>query len=113
MAHYAKIENDIVTMVIVAEQNFIDKIDGEWIQTSYNASGGIHKLGGTPMRKNYAGVGYIYDRVNDCFYSPRIFPSWNLNTETYLWEAPVPYPVDGLINCYDNISQNYTKINNN
>ena len=61
MAHYAKIENGIVMQVIVAEQDFIDTQEGTWVQTSYNTYGGRHLLGGTPLRKNYAGTGYIYD----------------------------------------------------
>lgn len=95
MAHFAKIENDIVTNVLVAEEGFILQLEGEWIQTSYNTFGGEHKLGGTPLRKNYAGIGYIYDRVRDAFYAPQPYPSWNLNEESCLWEAPIPYPTDG------------------
>ena len=71
MAHFAKVKNGVVTKVIVAEQEFVDTYqDGEpgvWIQTSYNTHGGVHSLGGTPLRKNYAGVGFIYDRHKDAF----------------------------------------------
>lgn len=95
MAHYAKIENDIVINVIVAEQSFISMMEGEWIQTSYNTKGGVHLLGGTPLRKNYAGIGYTYDRVRDAFYEPQPFPSWNLDEEGCLWQSPIPYPTDG------------------
>lgn len=95
MAHWAKIENDIVTNVLVAEEGFILQLEGEWIQTSYNTKGGEHKLGGTPLRKNYAGIGYIYDRVRDAFYEPQPFPSWILNEDSCLWESPIPYPTDG------------------
>lgn len=95
MAHYAKIENDIVTNVIVAEEDFIQTLEGEWIQTSYNTKGGIHLLDGIPLRKNYAGIGNHYDRVRDAFYEPQPFPSWNLDEESCQWEAPVPYPTDG------------------
>jgi hypothetical protein len=67
MGHYAKIENDIVVQVIVAEQDFINTMDGEWVQTSYNTRDGEHLLGGTPLRKNYAGIGFKYNRELDEF----------------------------------------------
>jgi len=95
MAHYAKIENDIVTNVIVAEQSFVSMMEGEWIQTSYNTKGGVHLLGGTPLRKNFAGIGSNYDRGRDAFYEPQPFPSWNLDEESCLWQSPIPYPTDG------------------
>ena len=98
MAHYAKIENNIVTQVIVAEaeffDTFVDDSPGEWLQTSYNTHGGVHLDGGTPLRKNYAGVGYTYDSVRDAFIPPQPYPSWTLNETTCLWEAPTPYPED-------------------
>ena len=94
MSHYARIENNIVVEVIVADEDFINQIDGEWIQTSYNTKGGVHLLGGTPLRKNYAGIGYTYDPTNDCFVPPKPFPSWTLDTQTCLWQAPTPMPVD-------------------
>ena len=99
MAHYAKVNNGIVERVIVAEaeffETFVDTSPGTWIQTSYNTFGNQHKLGGTPLRGNYAGVGYTYDRTNDVFYEPKPYASWTLNEETCLWEAPVVYPTDG------------------
>lgn len=95
MAHYAKIENEIVTQVIVADSDFIDKFPGEWIQTSFNTIGGKHLTGGTPLRKNYAGVGYTYDRQRDAFIPEKPFNSWILDEETCLWQAPVDYPTDG------------------
>ena len=108
MAHFAKVVNGVVEKVIVAEQSFIDSfIDntpGEWIQTSYNTHGGIHyePNSQTPredqsgaLRYNYAGEGYLYDAEADAFYEPQPFPSWTLNTSTYMWEAPVAYPTDG------------------
>lgn len=98
MAHFAKVKNGIVTKVIVAEQDFIDSyIDheaGKWIQTSYNTRGGQHLLGGTPLRKNFAGIGYTYDEEKDAFIEPQPFPSWILNEETCLWNPPVDYPSD-------------------
>ncbi len=66
-----------------------------WKQTSYNTSGGVHKLDGTPLRKNHAGIGYTYDEDRDAFIPPQNFPSWTLNEDTCLWEAPVAYPDDG------------------
>ena len=101
MSHFAKVEDGIVTQVIVAEQDFVDTQDGEWVQTSYNTHGGKHydpdtKLEDdkTPLRKNYAGIGFIYDSVRNAFYAPQPYPSWTLNDDTCLWEAPVAYPDD-------------------
>jgi len=100
MAHYAKVSNSLVTQVIVAEaeffDTFVDSSPGEWVQTSYNTSGGVHSDGGTPLRKNYAGVGFTYDSVRDAFYAPQPYTSWTLNEDTCLWDSPVPYPTDGL-----------------
>jgi len=97
MAHYAKVVNGIVETVIVAEaeffDTFVDDSPGEWVQTSYNTSRGQHALGGTPLRKNYAGIGFHYDGVG--FYEPQPFPSWTLNSTTYRWEPPVAFPNDG------------------
>lgn len=92
MAHFAKIENDLVVEVIVAEQEFVDTLDGEWVQTSYNTKGNQHLLGNTPLRGNYAGVGFTYDRTNDVFYQPKPHNSWVLNTSTWLWEPPIGWP---------------------
>ena len=99
MSHFAHIdENNIVTQVIVAEQDFIDSgAVGDpmyWIQTSYNTYGGVHKNGGEPLRKNYAGIGYTYEKVLDAFVPPKPFDSWRLNETTCLWEPPIPYPDD-------------------
>ena len=99
MSHYAKVLDGKVIQVIVAEaeffDTFVDSSPGEWIQTSYNTQGNQHLLGGTPLRGNYAGIGFTYDRQNDVFYPPKPFPSWVLNESTWLWGAPVPYPTDG------------------
>lgn len=95
MAHFAKIENNIVTQVIVAEQDVVDILPGTWVQTSYNTKAGAHLNGGTPLRKNYAGIGYTYDSARDAFIPPKTWNSWLLNEETCIWEAPVPYPTDG------------------
>jgi hypothetical protein len=96
MAHYAKVNNGLVEQVIVAESEFfntfIDTSPGKWIQTSYNTHGGVHKLDGTPLRYNYAGVGFTYDEARDAFIPPKLYPSWVLNEDSCLWEPPVPYP---------------------
>jgi hypothetical protein len=74
--------------------DFLTKLTGYpvWKQTSYNTYGGVHKLGGTPLRKNHAGIGMIYDEDRDAFYSPKPFNSWILNEDTCLWNAPVAKP---------------------
>jgi len=95
MAHFAKIENNIVTQVIVAEQDFINTLPGTWLQTSYNTLAGEHKSGDTPLRKNYAGIGYTYNKTLDAFIPPKTYDSWVLNVNTCQWDAPVPYPTDG------------------
>ena len=98
MAHYAKVENTLVTQVIVAEpeffDTFVDSSPGEWLQTSYNTHGGVHSEGNTPLRKNYAGVGFTYDRDKDAFIPPQPYNSWLLNEDTCQYEAPTPYPTD-------------------
>lgn len=99
MAHFAKVTDGKVTKVIVAEQEFfdtfVDTSPGEWIQTSYNTYGNQHTQGGTPLRGNYAGVGYTYDKTNDVFYEPKPYASWIMNESTWLWQAPTPMPNDG------------------
>ena len=99
MTHFAKVLDGKVIQVIVAEpeffETFVDSSPGEWLQTSYNTHGGVHANGGTPLRKNYAGIGYTYDRTRDAFIPPQPFPSWQLNEESCLWECPVAYPNDG------------------
>ena len=96
MAHFAKVVDDIVTQVIVAEpeffDTFVDETPGEWIQTSYNTIGGQHVNDGTPLRKNYASIGGTYDSTRDAFYAPQPYPSWILNEDSCLWEPPVAYP---------------------
>ena len=104
MAHWAEVnENNIVTRVLVVGddqdhrgQEFLaDDLDlgGTWLKTSYNTQGGVHTLGGTPFRKNYAGIGYSYDETLDAFIPPKPFPSWLLNEDTCNWNAPVEMPV--------------------
>ena len=97
MSHFARVQNGIVTSVIVIEKEVLDLghwgDPAEYYQTSYNTQGGKHLLGGTPLRGNYAGVGFIYDSANDVFYPPAPFPSWVLNNVTWTWEPPTPMPV--------------------
>ena len=100
MAHFAKVENGVVTQVIVIEQDQINTgLWGEpslWIQTSYNTRGGVHygqdgqPDGGVALHRNYAGVGFSWDGTG--FAAPQPFPSWTLNKDTYIYEAPVAYP---------------------
>ena len=96
MAHFAKVEDGIVTQVIVAEQDVIDSgLFGDgWVQTSYNTHGGQHPEG-RPLRKNFAGIGFAYDTARDAFIPPQPFASWVLNEDTCLWEPPIPKPNDG------------------
>ena len=105
MAHFAEVdENNIVTRVLVVDnanedngQEFLAEtlgLGGTWIKTSYNTSGGVHNNGGTPLRKNYAGIGYSYDAERDAFIPPKPYNSWLLNDETCLWDAPTPMPVE-------------------
>lgn len=113
MSHFAKVVDGVVTQVIVAEpeffQTFVDSSPGEWIQTSYNTFGGQHKLGGTPLRKNYAGIGFTYDRQRDAFIPPKPFASWVLNEDTCLWEAPVAMPDDGKLYQWDEATTNWVE----
>lgn len=101
MAHYAKVNGGIVEQVIVAEADFfdtfVDSSPGQWIQTSYNTYGGVHANGETPLRKNYAGIGFTYDSTRDAFYPPQPYASWVLNDTTCLWEPPVAMPTDGQV----------------
>lgn len=112
MSHFAKIEDGIVTQVIVAEQDVIDSglFGTGWIQTSYNTVGGVHTQGGTPLRKNFAGIGYSYDTYRDAFIPPRPFKSWLLNEQTCLWYAPTPMPTDDKKYRWDEITTSWMEI---
>ena len=96
MAHFAKVNNGIVENVIVADSDFFDSFvdtsPGKWIQTSYNTHAGVHSQGGTPLRKNFAGIGFTYDKTRDAFIPPKPYPSWLLNDDTCQWDPPVAYP---------------------
>ena len=93
MAHYAKVEDGVVTQVIVADSKewCETNLGGTWVQTSYNTRGNQHPEG-RPLHKNYAGIGYNWDGTG--FAAPQPFPSWLKNSDTYLWEAPTPMPTD-------------------
>lgn len=114
MAHFAKVNNGIVEQVIVAEpeffDTFVDSSPGQWIQTSYNTHGGVHANGGTPLRKNYAGIGYTYDAQRDAFIPPKPYASWVLNEDTCLWDAPVVMPTDGKRYAWDEATTNWVEV---
>jgi hypothetical protein len=101
MSHFAKIENNIVTEVIVAEQDFINSgLVGDsflWVQTSYNGN----------FRKNYAAIGFTYDKTRDAFIPPQPYPSWTLNEDSCQWEAPVAYPDDGNMYTWNETDQQW------
>ena len=115
MAHFAEINNSniVLRVNVVDDKNTQDEngdevesvgvtfitnlLGGTWKRTSSNTYGGIHKLGGTPFRKNYAGIGFTYDETRDAFYEPQPFSSWTLNEDTCHWDAPTAMPDDGKV----------------
>jgi hypothetical protein len=125
MGHYAFLdENNIVTEVITGrDENEIVNGVSDWEayygnlreqvckRTSYNTIGGVHKSGGTPFRKNFAGAGYIYDETRDAFYWPQPYPSWTLNETSCIWEAPVPYPDETKPYKWNETTQEWIEIN--
>ena len=120
MSHFAKVCDQKVVQVIVAEKEFfntfVDTSPGQWLQTSYNTRGGVHygqdgqPDGGIALRGNYAGIGYTYDAANDVFYAPQPYPSWVLNKTTWVWEPPVPYPTDGKVYNWDEATKNWVEV---
>ena len=120
MSHFAKVLDGKVIQVIVAElsffDTFVDSSPGSWIQTSYNTRGGMHygengePDGGEALRGNYAGVGYTYDQIHDVFYAPQPFASWTLNETTWLWDAPIPYPTDGMLYMWDEPTVSWVQV---
>lgn len=121
MAHYAFLdENNVVTDVIVGKDENENGIDweqhyGEFRgqlckRTSYNTIGNVHLVGGVPFRKNYAGIGYVYDPEKDAFIPPQPYPSWVLNNSTCQWQAPIPMPIDDHRYSWDEITQNWVQI---
>jgi hypothetical protein len=106
MSHFAQIdESNYVVQVLVGDNNlpdeghswFVENFGGRWVQTSYNNN----------IRKNFAGIGYFYDEELDAFIAPKPFNSWIVNEETARWEAPVPYPTDGLAYVWNNNKINW------
>ena len=89
--------------------DFLTKLTGWaiWKQTSYNTYGGVHSSGGTPFRKNHAGIGFTYDEDRDAFIPKKTFNSWILNEQTCLWEAPVAYPTDGKKYSWNETTKNW------
>jgi len=131
MAHFANIVEGIVQQVIVAEQDFIDTQEGTWVQTSYNTHGGVHwtteevtvtlggqtitspkpvPSGGVALRKNFAGIGYVYDSDRDAFYAPQPYPSWTLNDDSCLWEPPVARPDDDKYYTWDEDTTSWIEV---
>ena len=123
MPHLAKVVGGVVDQVIVAHDTYIvagrevsaeewaaKVYGGEWIRTSYNTLGGVHRAGGEPLRKNFAARGYIYDRVRDAFIPPKPFDSWRLNEQAALWEAPVAKPDDGREYEWDDARQQWRRV---
>ena len=119
MAHFAEINenNKVLRVIVVADEYQADGenwcnqlLGGTWKQTSYNTVGGVHLLGGTPLRKNYAGQGYTYDLTRDAFIPPQPYPSWTLNESTCKWEPPVAYPDDDKIYRWDEDTTNWVEV---
>lgn len=121
MAHYAYLdENSIVTQVIVGKDESDTSHDWEVyygaVRTSYNTYGGQHTHGGTPFRYNYAGIGYTFSddpmwaAQGGAFIPPQPFPSWTLNPDTALWDAPVPYPTDGGMYVWDEDTLSWVEV---
>lgn len=118
MSHFAKLdENNVVIAVLVGrkeddgkEQELCERTGDRYVQTSYNTRAGQHLLGGKPLRKNFAGVGFTYDETRDAFIGPQPFPSWKLDEETCIWEAPKKYPTDGKRYFWDEEDQNWIEL---
>jgi len=111
MAHFAKVIDGIVEQVIVADtaEWCESNLGGTWIQTSYNTQGGVNSRdGGVALNKNYAGIGYTWDGVG--FAAPQPYPSWNLDSDTYLWEAPTPMPTDGKFYEWDEATTSWVEV---
>lgn len=124
MAHYALIDSNNLVVNVITGRDEGDEVDGitDWEahysefhsltckRTSYNTYGNTHELGGTPFRKNYAGIGFTYDESRDAFIPPQPYPSWVLNEDTCQWNAPVPYPDDGRVYIWDEDTTSWVQI---
>ena len=127
VTYYAKCESTIdafkflVSIVIAADESFVNSQPGYWVLTDYNCYGNVHFAPSPPaephtpdglpaIRANFAATGYTYDKANDVFYAPQPYPSWTLNTETWLWEAPVTYPADGQSYIWNESTQSWVLV---
>ena len=110
MAHFAKVVDGTVEQVIVADtKEWCEaNLGGEWVQTSYNTQGNVHLLGGTPLHKNYAGIGFTWDGTG--FAAPKPYDSWTLDTDTYIWNAPTPMPTDGKPYAWDEATLSWVEL---
>jgi len=88
----------------------VDTSPGSWIKTSYNTIANTHTQGGTPLRGNYAGIGYTYDSTHDVFYPPKPFNSWVLDQSTWVWKAPVEMPTDGKTYTWDEATTSWVAV---
>ena len=122
MAHYAFLDqNNVVTEVIVGKNEGEEGINWELQygafrnqvckRTSYNTIGGVHNSGGTPFRKNYAGIGYTYDEQRDAFIPPKPYNSWVLNETSCLWDPPTPMPQDDKMYTWDEETTSWVEVN--
>jgi hypothetical protein len=114
MAHFAQLDenNNVINVIVINNEALLNEYNneieqkgidlcgelfgGRWLQTSYNTKGGVHTFGGNPLRKNYAGKNCFYDPIRDAFIQHQPYPSWTLNEQTCLWEAPNPMPQEGF-----------------
>ena len=121
MAHFAEIDasNLVVRVLVVPDvqenrgQEYLADdlgLGGTWKKTSYNTQAGVHTNGGTPYRKNYAGIGYTFDAAKDAFIPPKPYASWTLNETTCNWEAPVAMPTDDKMYRWDEETTNWIEV---
>lgn len=118
MSHFALLNDNNIVIAVMRGRQEDDGLENElsartnqtYKQTSYNTQGGIHALGGTPFRKNYAGLGYTYDEARDAFIPPQPYPSWLLDEATCRWEPPVPYPADGGLYTWNETLQQWEQV---
>ena len=119
MSNWAEVDNNIVLRVIACDNNepdegyqlLIDNFGGTWIKTSYNTLKGIHLLGGVPLRKNFAGIGYSYSQSLDAFIPTKPYNSWLLNEDTCQWEPPTPMPTDDKHYTWNEATTSWVEIN--
>lgn len=119
MAHFAEIDKNNKVIRVLCTNNLkpnegydwlVTRLGGTWVKTSYNTVAGKHSLGGVPLRKNFAGIGFTYDPNRDAFIPPPPYPSWVLDEETCQWEAPIPYPTDGASYLWDEDTTSWAEV---